>query len=304
MNCVSIILFLMFHWTRAFNALLSRNPSTVVRTAASGVVTDSPNNLFQHEMKSSFLKLARDRGFLYQCTNVQQLDSLLDSPIPTSAYIGFDATAKSLHVGSLLQIMLLRHLQKSGHKPIILIGGGTTKIGDPSGKDESRKMITSATIQENISSLSKVFAKFLKFGDGPTDAIMINNDDWLSNLNYLEFLQEFGRHFTINHMMSYESVKSRLEREQPLTFLEFNYMILQAYDFVELNKRFGTVLQIGGSDQWGNIICGIELSRKLNKKSLIGLTAPLLQTSSGSKMGKTASGAVWLNALVISFRFS
>jgi tyrosyl-tRNA synthetase len=285
----------MLLFTRAFYSLVPRTGSRLLSVSLSN---DSRNSHTAADLKSSFLKLAKERGFIFQCTDVQQLDCIMDASQPISAYIGFDATAKSLHVGSLLQIMLLRHLQKSGHKPIILMGGGTTKIGDPSGKDESRKLITNLTIQENISSLSKVFSKFLKFGDGPTDAIMVNNDDWLSSLNYLEFLQKYGRHFTINRMMNYDSVRSRLEREQPLTFLEFNYMILQAYDFVELNKRFGTVLQIGGSDQWGNIVCGVELSRKLNQKSLFGLTAPLLQTSSGSKMGKSANGAVWLNSLV------
>lgn len=216
------------------------------------------------------------------------------------AYLGFDATASSLHVGSLLQIMLLRHFQKCGHKPIVLIGGGTTKVGDPSGKDASRQLLTEEKIQENMDGISSVFRKFLTFGDGPTDAIMVNNDEWLGSLNYLEFLREYGRHFTINRMLSFESVKQRLERESPLSFLEFNYMILQGYDFLELARRYKVELQFGGSDQWGNIINGVELARRCDSKTVFGLTAPLLTTSDGKKMGKTADGAVWLNEDLLS----
>jgi len=219
---------------------------------------------------------------------------------PVAAYLGFDATANSLHVGSLLQIMILRHLQKSGHKPIVLVGGGTTKVGDPSGKDESRKMMTEDDIQSNIDGITSVFKKFLVFGDGPTDAELVNNDDWLSGLNYLQFLRDYGKHFTINRMLSFDSVKLRLDREQPLTFLEFNYMILQGFDFLELHRRKGVQVQIGGSDQWGNIINGIELGRKVDQASLFGLTAPLITKADGSKMGKTASGAVWLNEDLLS----
>jgi tyrosyl-tRNA synthetase len=211
------------------------------------------------------------------------------------AYIGFDCTADSLHVGSLIQIMMLRWLQKSGHKPVVLMGGGTSKIGDPSFKDESRKLLNDDQIQANMDGIKKVFAKYLTFGDGPSDAIMVNNADWLDHLNYLSFLREVGVHFTINRMLSFESVKLRLDREQPLTFLEFNYMILQGYDFMELNKRHGIGLQMGGSDQWGNIINGVELTRRMTGKEVFGLTSPLLTTASGGKMGKTANGAIWLN---------
>lgn len=211
------------------------------------------------------------------------------------AYIGFDCTAASLHVGSLLPIMLLRWLQKTGHKPIVLMGGGTTKVGDPSGKDESRQLLSEEKINSNMSGIKEVFSNYLTFGDGPTDAIMVNNDDWLKELSYIDFLREYGPHFTINRMLSFDSVKLRLDREQPLTFLEFNYMILQAYDFLELARRQNCVLQMGGSDQWGNIVNGVELGRRVEGKSLFGLTTPLLTTSSGAKMGKTADGAVWLD---------
>lgn len=247
------------------------------------------------QLRSDFLKAVRDRGFLHQCTDMEALDArALEGPIP--AYIGFDATADSLHAGSLVPIMLLRLLQRNGHKPVVLMGGGTTKVGDPSGKDEQRKLLTDDDIQRNIDGIKKVFEKFLTFGDGPTDAIMVNNDDWLSKLAYIPFLRDFGRHFSVNRMLKFDSVALRLEREQPLSFLEFNYMILQAYDFVELNKRYGVCLQMGGSDQWGNIVNGVELGRRTDDASLFGLTVPLLTTASGAKMGKTASGAVWLNA--------
>jgi len=247
------------------------------------------------DLKSDFLKTVTERGYLHQCTDLETLDQKSSASIVT-AYIGFDCTAPSLHVGSLLPIMMLRTLQKTGHKPIVLMGGGTTLVGDPSGKDESRKMLTAADIQANMDGIKQIFSKFLTFGDGPTDAVMVNNADWLTTLNYVEFLRDFGPHFTINRMLGFDSVKLRLEREQPLTFLEFNYMILQAYDFLELNRRQGCCLQMGGSDQWGNIVNGVELTRRVDAKEVFGLTTPLLTTSSGAKMGKTAAGAVWLNA--------
>lgn len=247
-----------------------------------------------YKPKSEFLRVMETRGFLSDCTDMEGLDdALMNGIVP--AYIGFDATADSLHVGSLIQIMILRWLQKTGHKPIALMGGGTTKIGDPSGKDESRQLLDDAAIGENIKGIRKVFDGYLTFGDGPTDAMQVNNADWLDNLNYIEFLRDYGRHFTINRMLTFDSVKLRLEREQPLTFLEFNYMLLQAYDFMELNKRFGCVLQMGGSDQWGNIINGIDLTRRVNRKTVFGITTPLLTKADGSKMGKSATGAIWLN---------
>lgn len=245
-------------------------------------------------LKDPFLQIMRDRGFLFQCTNLSELDKVMVDD-PTSAYLGFDATADSLHVGSLLQIMILRHLQKSGHKPVVLIGGATSKIGDPTGKDESRKLLSDEIIQQNTDGISQVFQKFLSFGKGETDAIMVNNDDWLSGLNYLDFLRDYGSIFTINRMMSFESVKQRLSREAPFSFLEFNYMILQAYDFLELNRRYGVKLQLGGSDQWGNMVSGTELTRKCDQKQVFALTAPLITTSDGRKMGKTEGGAIWLN---------
>ncbi len=215
-------------------------------------------------------------------------------------YIGFDATAPSLHVGNLVSIMLLRRLQQAGHKPIVVMGGGTTKVGDPSGKDESRKLLTNAAIDANIASIRRCFERFLSFGDGPTDAIMVNNADWLDGLNYIPFLRDVGRHFTINRMLTFDSVRLRLEREQPLTFLEFNYMILQAYDFLELSRRVGCRLQLGGSDQWGNIVNGIELTRRIEGTEQFGVTTPLITTADGAKMGKTAQGAVWLNPDLLS----
>ena len=245
--------------------------------------------------KSEFLQEMLSRGFLQDCTDMQGLDEkLLEGCMP--AYIGFDATADSLHIGSLIQIMMLRWLQKTGHKPIPLMGGGTAKIGDPSGKDESRQLITTEIINENINGIQKVFEKYLSFGDNSNDAKIINNAEWLDKLNYIEFLRDIGKHFTINRMISMESVKLRLDREQPLTFLEFNYMLLQAYDFMELNNRYDVSLQMGGSDQLGNIVNGIDLTRRLNKKSVFGLTTPLLTKADGSKMGKSANGAIWLNS--------
>jgi tyrosyl-tRNA synthetase len=240
------------------------------------------------------LKLLDERGYIHQATDAAALDALASAGTVTG-YVGFDATAPSLHVGHLVQIFLLRRLQQAGHKPIVLMGGGTTKVGDPSGKDESRQLLTHDQIQANIAGIRKVFERFLDFGDGPTGAVMLDNDEWLSKLEYVPFLREVGRHFTINRMLTFDSVKLRLEREQPLTFLEFNYMILQAYDFLELSRRAGCLLQMGGSDQWGNIVNGIELGRRVDGAELYGVTTPLITTADGAKMGKTAQGAVWLN---------
>ncbi len=245
--------------------------------------------------RSAFLRTLTERGFLNQCSDTAALDAALEQGV-VPAYIGFDATADSLHVGHLMSIMTLRWLQRCGHKPIVLIGGGTTRIGDPSFRDTSRPMLDDAQIAANMAGIRQVFAKYLTFGDGPTDAVMVNNADWLDELRYIPLLRDVGRHFTVNRMLSFDSVKLRLEREQPLTFLEFNYMILQAFDFVELARRFGCRLQMGGSDQWGNIVNGIELGRRIEGRDLFGLTTALLTTASGAKMGKTASGAVWLNA--------
>ena len=243
---------------------------------------------------SILLRTLDARGYIHQLTDASGLDALASKAI-IPGYIGFDATAPSLHVGSMVQIMMLRRLQQAGHKPIVLMGGGTTKVGDPSGKDESRKLLTDADINANIASIRGVFERFLTFGDGPTDAVMVNNADWLDALDYVPFLRDIGPHFTINRMLTFDSVKLRLEREQPLTFLEFNYMILQAYDFLELSRRASCQLQMGGSDQWGNIVNGIELTRRIDSKQMFGLTTPLITTADGAKMGKTAAGAVWLN---------
>ena len=248
-----------------------------------------------NEPRSSFLRALTARGFVHQCTDPGGLDGLAAGP-PLVAYIGFDCTAPSLHVGSLVSIMLLRWLQRTGHKPIVLMGGGTTKVGDPSGRDETRRLLTADDIAHNMAGIESVFSRYLEFGDGPTDALMVDNTEWLDKLNYIEFLRDYGAHFSINRMLGFESVKLRLEREQTLSFLEFNYMVLQAYDFVELNRCYGCVLQMGGSDQWGNIVNGIELARRTDGVTLYGLTTPLLTTSSGAKMGKTAEGAVWLDA--------
>jgi tyrosyl-tRNA synthetase len=249
--------------------------------------------------KSEFLDIMIRRGFMADCTDLQGLDEALIAGV-VPAYIGYDATAKSLHVGHLLNIMMLRWLQKTGHKPITLMGGGTTKVGDPSGRDTERSLMTPAQIDENIAGLKGVFAKLLTYGDGPTDALMLNNAEWLDDLRYLDFLRDIGRHFSINRMLSFESVKSRLDREQSLSFLEFNYMILQAYDFMELNRRYGCLLQMGGSDQWGNIVNGIDLTRRVLDREIFGLTSPLLTTSDGRKMGKSAGGAMWLNPDMLS----
>jgi len=245
--------------------------------------------------KSDFLRTLRDRGYIHQITHPAELDAAAASGIVT-AYIGFDATAPSLHVGSLIQIMMLRRLQQAGHKPVVLMGGGTTKVGDPTGKDASRPQLTDETIQANIASIRTVFERFLTFGDGPTDAVMVDNDEWLSTYGYIQFLRDFGTHFTVNRMLAFDSVKLRLEREQPMTFLEFNYMLMQSVDFLELNRARNVTLQMGGSDQWGNIVSGVDLVRRVDQKAAFGLTTPLLTTASGGKMGKTAQGAVWLNA--------
>ncbi|WP_372001141.1 tyrosine--tRNA ligase [Tistrella mobilis] len=248
---------------------------------------------------SDFVRVMVERGYLHQATDLEGLDERLNQGT-VAGYIGFDCTAKSLHVGSLVQIMMLRWLQKTGHKPIVLLGGGTTRIGDPTGRDEARKMLDDAAIAENMAGIRQVFDKFVQFGDGATDAVMVNNADWLDGLGYISFLRDYGRHFSVNRMLTFDSVKLRLEREQPMSFLEFNYMILQAYDFLELSRRQNCLLQMGGSDQWGNIINGVELGRRVDERGLFGLTSPLITLASGQKMGKTAGGAVWLNAEMLS----
>ena len=275
-------------------------PSDAVSTAPRRVLNAPPPPSESAAMpatalKSDFLRVLTERGYIHQCTDAESLDAAALAG-PVSGYIGFDATADSLHVGSLMQIMMMRRMQAAGHRPIVVMGGGTTKVGDPSGKDESRKLLTDAEIAANIASIRTVFGKFLRFGDGPTDAIMVDNAEWLDRLGYVEFLREYGPHFTVNRMLAFDSVKLRLEREQPLTFLEFNYMLMQAVDFLELARRQGCSLQMGGSDQWGNIVNGVELIRRVDAKPAFGLTSPLVTTSSGAKMGKTAAGAVWLNA--------
>ncbi len=274
--------------------LLTLNPSPpdVLEPVATG---DSVPMTADAAFKSTFLRTLRDRGFIHQITHPEELDEACATGT-IAAYIGFDATAPSLHVGSLIQIMMLRRLQQAGHKPIVLMGGGTTKVGDPTGKDESRKLLSEADIQANIDSIKTVFARFLTFGDGPTDAVMVDNDEWLSKFGYVQFLRDYGVHFTVNRMLAFDSVKQRLEREQPMTFLEFNYMLMQSVDFLELSRSRNCLLQMGGSDQWGNILNGVELIRRVDHKPAFGLTTPLLSTASGAKMGKTAQGAVWLNA--------
>jgi tyrosyl-tRNA synthetase len=249
----------------------------------------------EHSFKSEFLRTLAERGFIHQSTDAEALDTLAAEGMITG-YIGFDATASSLHAGSLVQIMLLYWLQQTGHKPIVLMGGGTTKVGDPTFKDTQRPLLTDEQIQSNMDGIERVFTNFLTFGETGNDAIMVNNDDWLSQFGYVEFLRTFGTHFTINRMLTFDSVKLRLDREQPMTFLEFNYMLMQAVDFRELNEKYNCVLQMGGSDQWGNIINGVELTRRMNTKAAFGLTTPLLTTASGGKMGKTVGGAIWLNA--------
>ena len=243
---------------------------------------------------SDLLRVLDERGYIHQLTDAESLDKLAAAQV-VPGYIGFDATAPSLHIGSLVQIMMLRRLQQTGHKPVVLMGGGTTRIGDPTGRDESRKMLTDETIADNIAGIRTVFERLLTFGDGPTDAVMVDNQDWLGELGYIEMLQKVGTHFTVNRMLTFDSVRLRLEREQPMTFLEFNYMILQGYDFRHLAQEMGVRLQMGGSDQWGNIVNGMELGRRMDGSDLFGLTTPLLTTADGGKMGKTASGAIWLN---------
>jgi tyrosyl-tRNA synthetase len=252
------------------------------------------------QYQSEFIQTIVDRGYLHQCTDLPTLATLLANQAPLAGYIGFDCTAPSLHVGSLVSIMLLRRLQRAGHKPIVLMGGGTTKVGDPSGRDEARKLLTDDDIAINMVGIKEVFSRFITFGEGPTDALMVNNADWLDGLRYISFLRDYGGHFSVNRMLTLDSVRLRLDREQPLTFLEFNYMILQAYDFLELARRHHCVLQMGGSDQWGNIVSGVELARRIDGRTLFGLTTPLLTTASGAKMGKTAAGAVWLSDKLLS----
>src|SRR5437870_7102096 len=247
------------------------------------------------DTRSDFLAAAAERGFIHQCTDLAALDARLQAG-PVTAYIGYDCTAGRLHVGDLTGIRLLRLFQQTGHKPIVLMGGGTTRIGDPSGRDESRQLLDDAEIAHNMPSIRKVFANFLRFGKRSTDAVIVNNADWLDELRYIPLLRDIGRHFSVNRMLTQDSVRLRLERDQPLSFLEFNYLVLQAYDFVELARRFGCELQMGGSDQWGNIVAGIELGRRTDARTLVGLTTPLVTTASGAKMGKSTQGAVWLNA--------
>jgi tyrosyl-tRNA synthetase len=255
--------------------------------------------MMTYHPKSDFMAVMMQRGFLADCTDYQGLDEALSKGV-VPAYIGFDATAKSLHVGSLIQIMMLRWLQKTGHKPITLMGGGTTKVGDPSFRADERPLLSPEQIDANIAGIRRVFSAYIDYAEAPTGALMLNNAEWLDGLNYLDFLRDIGRHFSINRMLSFESVKSRLDREQSLSFLEFNYMILQAYDFLELNRRYGCLLQMGGSDQWGNIVNGIDLTRRVLDHEIYGLTSPLLTTSDGKKMGKSQSGAVWLDADMLS----
>ncbi len=261
--------------------------------------TMSETDIARFKPKSDFVRVMQERGYIHQCSDIEALDNAASEGIVT-AYVGYDATATSLHIGNLISLMMLRRLQQTGHRPIVVMGGGTTKVGDPSGKDTQRQMLTDDKIAANIASIKTVFDRFLGFGAGPGDALMVDNDAWLSGFGYVEFLREFGPHFTINRMLSFDSVKLRLDREQPLSFLEFNYMLMQAVDFLELNRRHGCALQMGGSDQWGNIINGVELVRRMDGKQAFALTTPLLTTASGAKMGKTVSGAVWLNADLMS----
>ncbi len=249
--------------------------------------------------KSDFLQVMIERGFFHQCSDLEGLDEKLCTEI-VSAYLGFDLTAKSFHVGNLVQIMRLYWLQQTGHRPIALLGGGTTRVGDPSGKDETRQLLSQQQIAQNLESMKRTFTRFLRFGDGPRDAVLVNNDDWLRDLNYIDMLRDVGRHFSVNRMLTMDTVRLRLEREQELSFLEFNYMVLQAYDFVQLNRKYGCILQMGGSDQWGNIIMGVDLGRRMGTPQLYCLTSPLITTADGAKMGKTVKGAVWLNADLLS----
>jgi tyrosyl-tRNA synthetase len=250
-------------------------------------------------VKSDFLQVMIDRGFFYQCSDLEGLDEKLSTEIVTG-YLGFDLTARSFHVGNLFQIMRLFWLQQTGHRPIVLLGGGTTRVGDPSGKDETRQLLGAEQIAQNLESMKRTFTRFLRFGEGPSEALLVNNDDWLRDLNYIDMLRDVGRHFSVNRMLTMDTVRLRLEREQELSFLEFNYMVLQAYDFVQLSRKYGCVLQMGGSDQWGNIIVGVDLGRRMGTPQLYALTSPLITTADGAKMGKTVKGAVWLNADMLS----
>ncbi len=272
---------------------LGRAPSAMLQGAS--LAREFPSMSSDFRPRSDFVRVLQERGYIHQCTDIEALDAAAASGVVT-AYVGYDCTADSLHVGHLISIMMLRQLQKTGHRPIALMGGGTSKVGDPSFKDTQRPLLTDALIASNMAGIKTSFDNFLRFGDGPTDAMMLDNAEWLDKLGYVEFLRDYGVHFTINRMLAFDSVKLRLEREQPLTFLEFNYMLMQAADFLELNRRHGCVLQMGGSDQWGNIINGVELVRRVDAKPALGLTTPLLTTASGQKMGKTVGGAVWLNA--------
>jgi len=274
-----------------------RFPSS--RTAPIGDASTAGEQDMTYRPRSDFMATIMARGFLADCTDYQGLDEALSKGVVT-AYIGYDATAKSLHVGHLLNVMLLRWFQKTGHRPITLMGGGTTKVGDPSFRSDERPLLSPAQIDANIAGMKTVFARYLDYGDGPTGALMLNNAEWLDRLNYLDFLRDIGRHFSVNRMLSFESVKSRLDREQSLSFLEFNYMILQAYDFLEIHRRYGCLLQMGGSDQWGNIVNGIDLTRRVLDQDIYGLTTPLLTTSDGRKMGKSQGGAVWLSGELLS----
>src|ERR1041384_2375789 len=275
------------------------SPSARRRFAPAFVLDDAAMPKSKSTGGSDFLAVAAERGFIHQCTDIEALDARLRAG-PLTGYIGYDCTADSLHVGSLLGIMLLRLFQQTGNKPVVLMGGGTTKIGDPSGRDETRRLLTDEQIAQNMEGIKRVFAKFIDFGGGCRDAVMVNNADWLDQLHYIPLLRGVGRHFSVNRMLTQDSVRLRLERDQPLSFLEFNYMVLQAYDFVELHRRLGCRLQMGGSDQWGNIVGGIELGRRTDGIELFGVTSPLLTTASGAKMGKTAAGAVWLNPDMLS----
>ncbi len=292
---IVFLICLLFHLSNSF-ILNHRNSWVIKKKKFDLSEVDKPSQIDDKlpNFNSSFMDAMSQRGYLYQCTDSPNLDSLFQSGC-IKAYIGFDPTAPALHIGSLVQIMILRLLQSTGHKPIIVLGGGTAKIGDPTGKDESRQLMNQIDISKNAQSLIKIFEKFLHFGNGKTDAVIMDNSDWIDSLNYIDFLRDYGKYFSVNKMLTHECIKQRLLREQSLSFLEFNYLVLQAYDFLELSRKFNVTLQIGGSDQWGNIVSGIELARKIDSKQLYGLTTPLITNSEGNKMGKTANGAIWLD---------